>query len=258
MENVYLTVGGRRLVVFDEGNNINLVHIAGPRKLQWNTIRRDYASDIYSSSYNGRICLVYVNTANELVWDVIGNDNRIVLSINRENAARIKNVRIYSIDGNMVVTYQAKNSENGMDEIIYVLPEGERKGKVLVAGTDIEDYFVVEDGEESLLRYKLRDEEGYRTYTIKLNKLGDINLEQYVICKARVMRELENSCELLRTETAKKIEEANQKKDDIMCEKLGEMEEKYKQQYNELVSLTREIQEEGRHFRELYYRSIKR
>ena len=146
---------------------------------------------------------------------------------------------------------------NGTDSLYVINPLGERKVQRLVYGTErIERYEILQHGEVSYLLYKLATEAKPRIYAVDVSRLGDISLSEYILCKEQTMQELEKRCK----ENDKNYNEAIRKTQEDYESRLKStvknMEQRYKQQYDELAKLTQGMQEEGRKWRELYYKSV--
>ena len=78
--------------------------------------------------------------------------------------------------------------------------------------------------------------------------MAEINTEKKLREEQEKYRmEIKKNTEMLENNYSKKLDE-----------RLHNVEEHYKKQYEELSEMTREIQEEGKKWRELYYKSVKK
>ena len=59
-------------------------------------------------------------------------------------------------------------------------------------------------------------------------------------------------------EEKQSLHKAQEVYDNMLQSEMSRMEEQYKKQYDELAKLTKEIQEEGKRWRELYYKNVKK
>lgn len=286
MEQVFMSTDGKRVLVMDDRNNINLVFIVNKRNIQWVNYRKDYRFGLCAAACNGRICLAYINVANELIWDVAGNENRLVLLSDIGNMWNVREMHLTVIDEKCILFYKANNPVSGNCEIIYTFPDGERKGKTLISGSEnIESYNVYFDGEKNVLRYKTADSENFKSFVINVDKFDEINLLEYVENKAEVLASLEKqrklseiecekTAEMLKDKHKKDIEKMegeyriraqdmerkyNEQIDEMdksYREQVNEMDKKYREQYDELAQFAKQLQTEGKRWRELYYKSI--
>ena len=122
--------------------------------------------------------------------------------------------------------------------------------------TRIEHYEIWQQGGVSYLVYKLATEHRPRIFAVDVSRLGDISLTEYILCKEQTMQELTIRCK----ENDKNFNQALKKMEREYEEKWKEnaktMEKRYKSQYEELSELAKGMQEEGRKWLELYYKSV--
>ncbi len=258
MQKIFMSTDEKRVAVMDNGNNINLVFIAGKRNIQWVHYRNDYHSQLCGIQCNGKIGLAYINVSNELIWDVVGADNRIVLLSDLGNIWNVRNMSLIQINQKNILFYKANNPVNGNCELIYTYPDGERRGSALVSGSsNIEDYHIFFDGEKNILKYRLQGEADFKCFVMHIDKANEISLEEHVLSSARSLAEAEERCRLKEREFESERDRLRQEFDKTLRNQAGEMEKKYKKQYDELSEFARQLQEEGRRWRELYYDNVK-
>ena len=241
MEAVYRWKGDKRILLYEEGNQILAQVIGTGRTVQWGSLCRDYHSCGVSLFWEDEIYVAYVNTENVLMWDKLFWDYGEGLELRRIKSSG----------------YLMADPGNGTDSLYVINPLGERKVQRLVYGTErIERYEILQHGEVSYLLYKLATEAKPRIYAVDVSRLGDISLSEYILCKEQTMQELEKRCK----ENDKNYNEAIRKTQEDYESRLKStvknMEQRYKQQYDELAKLTQGMQEEGRKWRELYYKSV--
>ena len=256
MQKIFMSTDEKRVAVMDNGNNINLVFIAGKRNIQWVHYRNDYHSQLCAVESNGKIGLAYINVSNELVWDVVGKDNRIILLSDMGNIWNVRHLCLMQINQENILFYKANNPVNGHCELIYTYPDGERKGRSLVSGSsNIEDYHVFFDGEKNILKYKLQGEESSKCFVMNTDRADEIRLEEYVLSSVRSLGEIEERCRLKEKDFEREREKLRKEFEKTLRNQAEEMEIKYKKQYNELAEFAKQLQEEGKRWRELYYKS---
>lgn len=257
MQEIFMSTDDKRIAVMDNGNNINIVFIAGKRNIQWVHYRNDYHSQLCGIQCNGKIGLAYINVSNELVWDIVGADNRIVLLSDLGNIWNVRNMCLMQINEKNILFYKANNPVNGNCELIYIYPDGERRGRSLVSGSsNIEDYHIFFDGEKNILKYRLQGEAGFKCFVMNTSKLDEIRLEEYVLSSVRSLAEIEERCMLREKDFEKERDALRHEFDKTLRNQADEMEKKYKKQYDELSEFAKQLQEEGKRWRELYYKSV--
>lgn len=257
MQKIFMSTDEKRIVVMDNGNNINLVFIAGNRNIQWVHYRNDYHSQLCGIESNGKIGLAYINVSNELVWDVVGKDNRVVLLSDMGNIWNVRQLRLRQINGKNILFYKANNPVNENCELIYTYPDGERKGKALVSGSSIiEDYHIFFDGEKYILKYKLQGEESFKCFVMHTDKTDEIGLEEYVLSSVQSIGQIEERCRLKEEEYERERKKLRKEFEKTLRTQANEMEKKYKKQYDELAEFAKQLQAEGKRWRELYYKAV--
>lgn len=257
MQKIFMSADDRRVAVMDNGNNINIVFIAGKRNIRWFHYRNDYHSQLCGTQCNGKIGLAYINVSNELVWDVVGADERIILLSDLGNIWNVRNMCLAQMNEKNILFYKANNPVNGNCELIYTYPDGERKGRTLVSGnSNIENYHVFFDGEKNILKYRLQGEAGFKWFVMNTDKPDEIRLEEYVLSSVHSISEIEERCRLREKEFEKERDRLREEFDKNLKSQADEMERKYKKQYDELSEFAKQLQEEGKKWRELYYKSV--
>ena len=161
MEAVYRWKGDKRILLYEEGNQILAQVIGTGRTVQWGSLCRDYHSCGVSLFWEDEIYVAYVNTENVLMWDKLFAEGRLVL-VKGDDWGSISTVRIAPVAGErtqLYVWYRMADPGNGTDSLYVINPLGERKVQRLVYGTErIERYEILQHGEVSYLLYKLATE----------------------------------------------------------------------------------------------------
>ncbi|MCM1272499.1 MAG: hypothetical protein NC225_11785 [Clostridium sp.] len=258
MEKIFRLQNGRRVVVCDEGNNINIILFSNQRNIQWSVLRRDYGSELCTCMSGDDICLAYLNTANDLIWDVVGGENRIILLSDIGNVKNIRNIKLEKMNDRALLIYQTDNPASNRQELIYSFPESERKSRLLVSGEQIiEDYILYYNGEHYILRCKYRNEPALKTFVLKAGASGELTAEEQIMCKAEYIDELKGKCKIKQEEFDRVSAGLREEFEENLKKRAEDMEKRYRAQYDELVKLTKDIQEEGKKWRQLYYKSVK-
>lgn len=237
MEYVYALTGARRAVLYDEGNHIMLAFIGKSRSVQWTAIEHDYRVNLVSCLYRNEIYISYISVANELVLKKIGDDERLVVFSDPNNALEVRKISLNTIKDSLYIIYVITNAQTNTDEIWCIQPYSDRRGVKIITDADgISEYAVFEYDKAEYLTYKTKNSNREYIYMLEMNEITGNGVEQYILMEENATHELE--------QYYKEQEEAHIKQ--------------YKEQYNELVLLTKQIQEEGKKWRDLYHRSIKR
>ncbi|MGN0390671.1 MAG: hypothetical protein ACI4L2_07635 [Wujia sp.] len=259
MEAVYRKRDGKRLILYDEENQIFVSELGRSHTMRRGILCRDYGSCGISAQWMDEIYVAYMNMEYALVWDKLFAQERITLAAG-EVFGSITNVKIAELLGEkneIYVFYQKTERKTGTDMLYVISPLGERKVQMLLQSEKrIEHYEIVQHGGVSYLIYKLQSEHKPRIFAVDVSRLGDISLTEYILCKEKTMQELEIRCKENDRNYQKAIKGKQQEYEDRLKEKVKDIEQRYKKQYNELAQLAKGMQEEGRKWQELYYKSV--
>ena len=153
MEAVYRWKGDKRILLYEEGNQILAQVIGTGRTVQWGSLCRDYHSCGVSLFWEDEIYVAYVNTENVLMWDKLFAEGRLVL-VKGDDWGSISTVRIAPVAGErtqLYVWYRMADPGNGTDSLYVINPLGERKVQRLVYGTErIERYEILQHVREMM------------------------------------------------------------------------------------------------------------
>lgn len=259
MEAIYKRYDGKKYVIYDEGNQLVVSVLGASRSVQWGVLCRDYHSCAVSYRKEDVIYVAYLNVDNTLYFDRLFQEGRLAL-VSGELLGNISNVQIEELQGeksDIYVLYQHLDQETGTHAICAINPLGERKNQVIMTSKErIEHYRVVVHNGVSYLEYKLLSEPKSKIYAIDRNRLGDISLTEYILCKEKTIEELSRRCKEGDREFQRALREKQKEYETKLRDTTKEMEREYKEQYNELSKLAKGMQEEGRKWRELYYKSV--
>ncbi|MBE5945387.1 MAG: hypothetical protein E7259_00445 [Lachnospiraceae bacterium] len=280
-----LSTGGKG-AIYDEGNNIFMLMVGQGRVNRQILISRDYSRGLSCYIDEDKVYIAYFNTQNELIWDIAGAGEKLVIFSGIGDTLEMSHIKIVKMGSEILLFYVMKNPQTDVYELRYINPSGERVSKKL---TDldvlVEYYDVYNEGDISLLKYKCIGKKDVRQFQVKNNSQGEMKIEEYTLCKNCVVEEIKEKLVLeknkveekrdiiknlknnisekeevikeLKTEIAQKEEVINDREENVKKEIDG-LHKMYKNKYDELVKLTQEIQEEGKKWRELYYRNVKK
>lgn len=261
MEYVYALGGGRKAVIYDEGNNIFLVFLNRGRTAQWVILERDYHSDLAVGEFGGELYISYISVAHELVWKRIGEEGKLVLFADVNDAFHLCNLSMVGLEGKQYIFYRFSNPSAEAGEIRYVRPDGDRKSMVLLSEHQgIHDCRMEEIRGVLYLSYRCGDEqnEQQKNFIVTMEEGGKHRLEEYVLCRQTTLTELEEQCRMTNEKYNNEVEEKQKEYEKRLKDEIRNMERQYKKQYDELADLTKQIQKEGRTWRDLYHKSVGR
>lgn len=261
MEYVYALSGGRKAVIYDEGNNILIVFLNRGRSAQWVVLERDYHSNLAMGQFEGELYISYISVAHELVWKKIGEEGRLILFADVNDAFRLCNINIVSTEKTQYIFYGMSNSSAKTEEIRYVEPDGDRKSTVLIS----EDRSIYDCRAEYVqgniyLSYRCGEEQGGRqkNFIVTIEGNGRHRLEEYVLCRQTALTECEERCRMAEEQYDKEMRQKQAEYERRLKDEMRNAEQRYKKQYDELADLTKQIQKEGRTWRDLYHKSIRK
>ncbi len=277
---------GSKGVIYDEGNNIILMPIGGRLNRQM-VIARDYRSELCFLCDRTKVCISYFNTQNDLVWHTVGEGERIVLLSGVVDTFEISNIKIEKINGIIYVFYMIRKAGNVNSEIKFISPMGNRNTKSFYGvAASIENYKFSDYDNEKLFEVKLAGEKNSRKYKVQIDDAGKVEHEEYKLKNSIEVKELNNQINNMKNiisekeeyilkleeelsnkniyivEETKKLKneslhKAQEEYEEMLKKEITKIEVQYKKQYDELGKLTKEIQEEGKRWRELYYKNVK-
>ena len=250
MEFIHSLSDGKKAVIYDDGNNVMLLFITNIRNMQSAVVVRDYLSLLDCLYFRNNIYIAYISTANELKWKQAGREEGLVLMSGSKEAFDISKISQFVINEKIYVSYLFYNSSRNAYEIRYVNPNGDRKFKVMLSGKErVNDYRITCENDETFLKIKYPENDKYEYYRISIDGQEDISLsKEYLVDEG----ENEKNREQFRIEIEKLREELKKQHE----EEIRSMKENYTRQYNELSDMTKQVQEEGRRYRDLYVQTL--
>lgn len=283
MEFINSLSDGRKAVVYDEGNNITIIFITNVRNMQSAVVARDYLSALDCLYFRNNLYVVYISNTNEVKWKQVGREDSLTLITGTNEVWDVSNLKMFVINEKIYVSYQIYNDGKNAYEIRYINPNGDRKTKLMLSEKDrILKYDIAEINEEIYLKIKVSEETPYEYFRLSIDGQEDIGLSrEYLIDEEeenRRQEKYENKLKSLEAEKAeikkeleKQYEDEKEKNDEKLkvkleslkeelsrqhTEEIKALEENYTRQYNELSDMTRQIQEEGKKYRELYVQAL--
>lgn len=252
------------IYAFSEGNIIYVINVNATGNVFVRPYFKDYARKLAVLFLEQDIALAYITVSNELAYASKPGQHKMIIETDPNGI--ILFLTLINQKGQPLLIYTERIGDE--TRITYVYPELQRKGKVLISMDDeIEIMHVYWDGENNILKYRLKKNGELKQFIINEKALGSISLDKYIICKEEALSEIERKCKLseqkFKSESEKLIKEVEKKyKDKLHAiekqykENVTAIEKQYKEKYDELAKLTSEIQEEGKRWRTLYYKCI--
>ncbi len=283
MEYIHSLSDGRKAVIYDEGNNVMLLFITNIRNMQSAVIARDYLSLLDCLYFRNNLYISYISTGNELKWKQAGRDDGLVLISGTGEAFDVAGISQFVINEKIYVSYQIYNGSINSYEIRYIAPNGDRKSKTIFSQDEkIKGYRMEKINEDVYLIIQSKENGPYDYYRLDIDGQEDISLSrEYLVDEKEENKrkeDFEKKVKLFEDEKNKykdnmeKEFESEKKRENeqfkLEIEKLKEelqkqhsdeikaLEENYTRQYNELSDMTRQVQEEGRRYRDLYVQTL--
>lgn len=270
MEYIFSLKNGIKVVIYTEGNNIIVNYLSSGRMVRAGILFNNYRLGLTSIIKDDEIYMAYVSVENELVWDKLGSDNPIVLYADKGEQWMIDKIFIKEYQGALLLFYMVVNHMEKQSEIKYILPYGERKSRIILSNKDVLiDYDVGNMFSKYYLWYREKKDSVPNFFIMNLEDINDIKIKEIFIeetpkekikeyYEINTEKKLREEQEKYRMEIKKNTEMLESNYSKKLDERLHNVEKHYKKQYEELSEMTREIQEEGKKWRELYYKSVKK
>ena len=276
MEYIHALADGRKAVIYDEGNNIILIFMANTRNMQSAIVTRDYLSSLECTYFRNNIYVVYISNTNEVKFRQIGSDESLVLISDANEVWNVSDLQLFVINEKIYLSYQIYNKSNDEHEIRYINPRGDRKSRLMMFKKNkIYEYSIFTANEEMYL--KVRYEAGKKCEFFKLSIDGneDIILSQNYLIDENERKKYEKDIndkldkievekniinEQIRKEYEDKhnheIDKLKMELEEKRVDEIRSLEENYTRQYNELSEMTKQIQEEGKQYRDMYIQTL--
>lgn len=228
MEYIFGLTEGRRAIIYDEGNQIVISFIHYGRITNQAVLEREYHSELNAIAYGTKIYLAYLTVSHAIAWMEVGGSGRILLYANDSGRFHLANLKTSIINSRLVLLYESEILDKGLCRLQYINPLEDRKSHLLFEMEHDLDYQINHMGDKEFLLIKNDRRKIY--YSIEENERGKYELREIRVMTDEELKQLQNDCT-----------EASQNE--------------FVKQYNELVDFTKQLQEEGKHWREMYYRN---
>ncbi|MBR1816607.1 MAG: hypothetical protein IJ763_07895 [Lachnospiraceae bacterium] len=276
MEFIHSLADGRKAIIYDEGNNIILIFMTNTRNMQSAVVARDYLSSLDCVYFRNNIYIVYISNTNEVKFRQIGSDETLVLISDANEVWNVSDLQLFVINEKIYLSYQIYNKGDDEHEIRYINPRGDRKSKLMLSKKDrIYEYSIFTANEEIYLKVRYEAGKAYEFYRLSIDGSEDIVLSQnYLIDdneRKRYEKDINDKLDKieadkndLKEQISKEYEDKlNQEMDKLKteldekrAEEIRSLEENYTRQYNELSDMTKQIQEEGKQYRDMYIQTL--
>ncbi|MBQ8923251.1 MAG: hypothetical protein IJ053_00510 [Lachnospiraceae bacterium] len=276
MEFIHALADGRKAIIYDEGNNIILIFMTNTRNMQSAVVARDYLSSLDCVYFRNNIYIVYISNTNEVKFRQIGSDETLVLISDANEVWNVSDLQLFVINEKIYLSYQIYNKGDDEHEIRYINPRGDRKSKLMLSKKDrIYEYSIFTANEEIYLKVRYEAGKAYEFYRLSIDGSEDIVLSQnYLIDdneRKRYEKDINDKLDRIEVEKNSLNEQIRKEYEDRLnnemnklkmeleekrTDEIRSLEENYTRQYNELSDMTKQIQEEGKQYRDMYIQTL--
>lgn len=252
------------LSIYNNQSDIFILMIENGRIVINEVLCSDYHSGLTAARVDDNIYIAYVTMAGELVAEAISGGERIVLYSDCDNSRRPENISIAAVDNEIIVFYKL-GSFDGVTEIRCIAVEKGSSSRLIYSNnTDLQYSLIHEeiggDGREKSYYIKIIEENDPNIRRFKLIRRDDgiIDWDEFLMVRKETIAELEKKCLINAEECNRKLKAQQRDNDERIKKELKEQEKRFKKQYDQLSEMAKNIQDEGRRWRDLYYRSTNR
>lgn len=251
MDYIFNMHDGRRLVFYTDGNDINMI-ICGPgRNTKFTKLENDFHSSLKAIYHDGEIYYAYISYARELVVETVISENRIVVFQDSSDILNIRNLSLQVVQGKIYL-FCVLNLNDRETVIRYYEVYGDKSSRDLIVSKTISAYDVFEMNEHKMLWFSTKTRE-HKFYQILSNDRGEIALEEVLIDSKRNVTNKEENLKKQKDEIEEKLKNNFEERMKLEIEK---QQKTFKKKYEQLAEATKEIQNEGKKWRELYYENV--
>lgn len=239
MEYIFELTEGRRAVIYDEGSQIIIAFMAYGRIINQAVLEREYHSELNAITWGNNIYLAYVTVSNAITWLQVGGTGRVIIYANDSSVCHVMDLKLGEVDHKLLLFYRTDYDDSQIWRLQYVQPLVERKSFML--------------GEwKKEIDYSLACVGGQCICSVKMN---GVTTHYYIEENDNQRYELKEVCLISNEE----IDKQNILKEEMENRSKGEyeqLEKSFRTQYNDLVEFAKQLQDEGKYWREMYRRSV--
>lgn len=240
---------GRKILLFDDGNDIKMLVAAQTRNIRAIKVAGDYHSSMTVIKHEDEIYAAYLSYARELSVLTIMNEGRFVLFQDVGDMFDIRQLKLYIMNEKLYLFCMLDDADGNLSIRAYDV-NGNKKGQNIISGA-MTGYKILRAGNYNMLCCTY--ESGvceYYAMTVINDKIQRKKL--YIECEENVTKMIEKITE----QQDGKIQDIRNEYEINLKKELEKQQEIFKQRYEKLSSAAREIQEEGKYWRELYYKNV--
>ena len=258
MEYIF-SAGNNKVILYSIGNNIYYSIVLGNKILQTKQVAKDYHIGLSCMQYKNDIFCAYITVARELVWQNVTTDQRLILFADGNELWNMEDLKAIDMDGCPTIFFQVKNPVTENVEIRYIFPEDNKKIKVLLADkSNVEKYVFFEGKEGMFLCCDLKENKDSRYFFLRREGNSDIDIKEHIFLEKEDFIALRNDMKKEKENYKIQLQKLEKDYENRLKVDLNYVERNYKKQYEELEKFTKDIQNEGKKWRELYYKSVKK
>lgn len=246
----------RKILIYSAGNNIYYNVIFGNKITQIKAVSKDYHMGLCCMKYKNDIYCTYITVARELVWQNMTEDERLILFADVNDLWNMENLKSVEINDMPALMFQAQNPVTKEGEIRCIFPNEDKKIYSLVNDKKgICGYEIVGDKEKIFVCYTTNETKDKRIFMVTGEK-NNITLKEYVLSDLDYVALLRDRCIQIEEKFNSEKEKIKKEYDAKTERDMKYIEENYRRQYEELEKLTKDIQNEGKRWREMYYKAV--
>ncbi|MGN0436146.1 MAG: hypothetical protein ACI4D8_05935 [Wujia sp.] len=227
-------------------------------------LENDYDKGLNAIAIGDNIYISYITFSGKLVAIDMSGDRRVILCVDCDNIRDMENIGIIAIENEVFILYKISYPD-GDAEIRYVTAKQGSPSQILYSNHNTFRYSLIheeigEDGETGNYYINIIEKDSPKIRRFKLLKRGNgiIDCDEYLIVRRETIDELNKKCLINAEECNRKLKAQQRENDERIKRKLKEQEKRFKKQYDQLSEMAKNIQDDGRRWRDLYYRSTRR
>ena len=264
-DGLYEVDTGKRIAIFCEGKNVVAMNMDGTKRAWWNYVARDYEKNLTCEVYEGKLYIAYLTINKEIIIKKLQNDISEVLH-NTENdsdeillkddevISKICYMKLVVLGSRIYLLFGVKASEGINIKYMHIVD----KNKIYEINTiscGLSDKHIYVKNAFLEIFYGEKCE---KILKISVGKDEQLKWESLFICNEKVIFEYENKIKKLKEKCDDEIEKMIKIKNEELENIVKSMENKWKGEYIKLEQLAIDIQNEGKKWRDKYYKSVKK
>lgn len=238
MEYIFELTEGRRAVIYDEGSQIIIAFMAYGRIINQAVLEREYHSELNAITWGNNIYLAYVTVSNAIAWLQVGGTGRVIIYAN-DSSCRVLDLRMGEVNHKLLLFYRTELDDRQLCQLQYAQPLENRKSYMLGEWKKEIDYCLACVDDQCVCSVKI---DGTTTHYF----IEESDNQRYELKEVYIL-----SGEEINNQKRLQAEQENKSKSEY-----EQLENSFRKQYNDLVEFAKQLQDEGKYWREMYRRSV--